>query len=421
MSDAPTPEIILPAAAVWTPGFNAEQAIDAYVATVPADERAKSDAYFEGGYWIDMWGTLIAVLVAWLLLSTRLSAWIRDFAAARTRRVNLQALIYAVTYLLLVTVLMLPWSAYTGYFREHAYGMSNYTMGGFLREWAIALALNAVIGGIAITGLYAIVRRVGKRWVLWATAATGTFMLFIMMISPVFIAPLFNDYKQLPDGELRNSILALAAANGIETQDVYWFDASKQTKRISANVSGLAGTMRISLNDNLLNGASLPEIKAVMAHEMGHYVLRHGPWLALAFTFVFGLTFWVVDRLFARIVASHGSGWGVTGLADPAGLPLVIAIFSVVLFLATPVTNNIVRLAENQADAFGLDAAREPHGFASAAMRISNYRKLEPSALEEFVFFDHPSGRSRVERSMRWLVRHPPASPPPAEPAPPAG
>ena len=89
--------------------------------------------------------------------------------------------------------------------------------------------------------------------------------------------------------------------------------------------------------------------------------------------------------------------------------------------MATPATNNIVRFAENQADAFGLDSAREPHGFASAAMRISNYRKLEPSTLEEFVFFDHPSGRSRVERSMRWLVRHPPASPPPAEPAPPAG
>ncbi len=412
MSDLSAPEIILPTAAEWTPGFDAAQAIDAYIATVPAAERARSDAYFEGGYWIDMWGTVITVLIAWLLLSTRLSAWIRDFAAARTRRVNLQTLIYVVGYLLLVTVLTLPWAAYTTYFREHAYGMSNYTAGGFLREWAIALAVNTVIGGIAITGLYAIVRRVGRRWYLWATAATGTFMLFIMMIAPVFIAPLFNDYQPLPDGELRDSILALAEDNGIEAHDVYWFDASKQTKRISANVSGLAGTMRISLNDNLLHGASPPEIEAVMAHEMGHYVLRHGPWLALAFTIVFGFTFWVVDRLFARIVATRGGGWGVTGLADPAGLPLIVAIFAIVLYLATPVTNNIVRLAENQADAFGLDAAREPHGFASAAMRISNYRKLEPGAIEEFVFFDHPSGRSRVERSMRWLAGNPPPGPP---------
>lgn len=409
MSDLPSPAMTPPSAAVWGPGFDAARATDAYIATVPASERAKSDAYFEGGYWIDMWGTVITVLIAWLLLSTRLSAGLRDFAAARTRRINLQALIYAAGYILLTSVLTLAWSLYVSYFREHAYGMSNYTMGGFLKEWAIGLAVNVVIGGIAITGLYAIVRKVGRHWVLWATAATGAFMLFIMLIAPVFIAPLFNDYKPLPDGEARDSILALAADNGIVAQDVYWFDASRQTKRISANVSGLAGTMRISLNDNLLNGASLPEIRSVMAHEMGHYVLHHGPWLALAFTLAFGFTFWIVERVFARLLARWGGGWRVHGLADPAGLPLVVAIFTIVLYLMTPVTNNIVRLAERQADAFGLDSSREPHGFASAALRISNYRKLEPSALEEFIFFDHPSGRSRIERSMRWLADHPPA------------
>lgn len=324
MSDLPLPDMTLPSAAVWGPDFDAERATDAYIATIPASERAKSDAYFEGGYWIDMWGTVITVLIAWLLLSTRLSAGLRDFAAARTRRTNLQVLIYAVGYMLLISVLTLVWDLYVSYFREHAYGMANYTMGGFLKEWAIGLAVNAVIGGIAITGLYAIVRKVGQHWVLWATAATGTFMLFIMLIAPVFITPLFNDYKPLPDGDVRDSILALATDNGIVTQDVYWFDASKQTKRISANVSGLAGTMRISLNDNLLNGASLPEIRSVMAHEMGHYVLHHGPWLALAFTLVFGFTFWIVDRVFARLLAHWGSGWRVHGLSDPADRKSVV-------------------------------------------------------------------------------------------------
>ena len=95
-------------------------------------------------------------------------------------------------------------------------------------------------------------------------------------------------------------------------------------------------------------------------------------------------------------------------LADPAGLPLAFAIFSVVMLLLTPVTNSIIRAAENQADAFGLDAAREPHGFASVAMRLATYRKLEPGRLEEIIFYDHPSGRARVERAMRWLAEHPP-------------
>jgi STE24 endopeptidase len=145
-----------------------------------------------------------------------------------------------------------------------------------------------------------------------------------------------------------------------------------------------------------------------MAHEMAHYVLHHSYWLPLGMTLVFGLGFWAVDRSFDRIVRRRGQRWEVRGLGDPAGLPLIVAILAVTLYLLTPVMNNMVRLAENQADAYGLDAAREPNGFASVAMRISNYRKLEPSAFEEAIFFDHPSGRTRVARAMRWLAEHPP-------------
>jgi STE24 endopeptidase len=411
MSSTSSPQIILPPEARWGPGFDAARATDAYIATVPASERAKSDAYFEGGYWIDLWSTLITVLIAWLLLSAGMSARLRDFSERRTRRPFLQVLVYAACFLVVFAVLTLPWDLYTGYFREHQYGMSNQDIPGFLRDWGMSLAVGLVIGSFAIAGLYAIVRRVGNRWVGWATAVTGVFMLFTLMISPVFIAPLFNDYHSLPPGVTRESILTLARESGVPADDVFWFDASRQTKRISANVSGFAGTTRIALNDNLLNDTTLPEIRAVMAHEMGHYVLNHSLWLTLALALIFGFGYWVVNRLFSRIQHRHGERWGVRALSDPAGLPLAIAILAVVLLLLSPVKNSIIRTAEHQADVFGLDAAREPYGFASAAMRISNYRKLEPSRLEEIIFFDHPSGRTRVERAMRWLADHPPGNP----------
>lgn len=157
-----------------------------------------------------------------------------------------------------------------------------------------------------------------------------------------------------------------------------------------------------------MNGTSLPEIRAVMGHEMGHYKLHHGLWLTLGFTLSLGVGYWVINRAFGRIQRRHGERWGVRDLADPAGLPLAFAIFAVVLYLLTPATNSMIRTAENQADAFGLDVAKEPHGFASVAMRLSSYRKLEPAALEELIFFDHPSGRARVERAMRWVADHPP-------------
>ncbi len=408
MTEEASPGLILPAEAEWGAGFDVARATDAYVATIPAAEREKSDAYFEGGYWINAWGVLITVLVAWLLLGTRTSARLRDFAERRTRFRFLQVLLYGIAFLLVMFVLTLPWTLYTDWFREHQYGMSNQTLGAFLGEWLIGLVLTVAIMAFAVAGLYAIIRRVRERWVWWATGATAVFMLFVILINPVFVAPLFNDYQSLPDGELRDSILALAHENGVPADDVYWYDASRQTKRISANVSGIAGTTRISLNDNLLNGTSPPEIRAVMAHEMGHYVLNHPLWLPLAIALVLGLGYWAVNRLFGRFQRRHGERWGVRDLADPAGLPLALAIFSVVMLLLSPVRNTIVRVAENQADAFGLDAAREPHGFASVSMRLAKYRKIEPGPVEEFVFYDHPSGRARVERAMRWLAEHPP-------------
>lgn len=408
MPEDQTSGLMLPPAAEWGPGFDVARATDAYVATIPAAEREKSDAYFEGGYWIDAWGVLITVLIAWLLLGTRLSARLRDFSERRTRRPFRQVLLYGIAFLLVLFVLTLPWALYTDYFREHQYGLSNQTLGEFMVEWLIGLALTVAIMTLAIAGLYAIIRRVRERWVYWATGATALFMLFVILINPVFVAPLFNDYKSLPDGELRDSILALARDNGVPADDVYWYDASKQTKRISANVSGLAGTTRIALNDNLLNGTSAPEIRAVMAHEIAHYVLYHSLWLPLVISLVMGLGYWAVNRLFGRLHRRYGERWGVRDIADPAGLPLAMAIFVVVLLLLSPVRNSIIRTAENQADAFGLDAAREPHGFASVAMRLSRYRKIEPGALEETIFYDHPSGRARVERSMRWLAEHPP-------------
>jgi len=93
------------------------------------------------------------------------------------------------------------------------------------------------------------------------------FLLFVSFIAPVYLTPLFNDYKALEDGPIRTSIMSMAHANGIPGDDVYWFDASRQTTRISANVSGAFGTTRISLNDNLLERTSPEEIEAVMGHE----------------------------------------------------------------------------------------------------------------------------------------------------------
>jgi STE24 endopeptidase len=226
------------------------------------EQRRLSDEYFEGGYWLHLWETVYDIGVMAILLTTGLSRRMRDFAERVSRRPVLNVPIYVALFVVATFVLGLPMRIYVDFVREHQYGLSNLTFVHWLGEALIGLAISVVIGGLAFTPLYAAVRRAGARWWVWATGITFVFYLFLTFVTPLLIAPLFNDYKPLPEGPARAVIVALAHANGIPADHLVWFDASKQTTRISANVSGLWGVARISLNDNLLNNTSLPEIKA---------------------------------------------------------------------------------------------------------------------------------------------------------------
>lgn len=386
--------------------FDAGKAVNAYLATVSGAARAKSDAYFEGGYWLLLVDTLYALGVSAILLWGRLSAWIRNLATRVTRSKFWQAAVYAPLYLVLTTVLTFPLTLYEGFFREHAYGLSNQNFLAWFGEFGIGFALTIVIGTLAIAALYTVIRRAGRYWWVWATGLFVAFSVIGLIIAPVFIAPLFNTYKYLPESSLRQNILSLARANDIPATNVYVFDASKQSKRISANVSGFLGTTRISLNDNLLNRTSERETVAVLGHEMGHYVLDHSVRL-LMFASLFALIgFGFASWAFRFLTGIFGGNWDVRTVDDPAGLPVLFALFVVFNFLTLPLQNTVTRTTEAQADIFGLNAARQPDGFSTVTLKLSEYRKLDPSPMEEFVFYDHPSGRSRITMAMRWKAEH---------------
>jgi len=255
--------------------------------------------------------------------------------------------------------------------------------------------------------LFGLVRRLGKSWWVWGATLTIAFAAFVTLIAPVYIAPLFNKYTTLQDPRIKDPILSLARANGIPASDVYEFDASRQSNRVSANVSGFADTLRISLNDNLLKRCTLPEIETTMGHEMGHYVLNHG-YKGLVMNgvlVVIGFAFlsWSINSSLVR----WGEKWDVRGITDVAVLPLAVIAFSLYFFLMTPVTNTISRTLEYEADMYGLNTAQQPDGEANVDMLLGEYRKLDPGPFEEFIFFDHPSGRTRITAAMRWKAEHP--------------
>lgn len=396
--------LVVPAGAQLVPGARLDPVVatNAYLATVPVAAREKSDAYFEGGYWLLLWGTLVTVLVSLLLLVTGWSRAMRDRAERVTRFHFLQTVIYWAQYIVLVTIITLPWSLYTDFFREHQYGLSTQNIGGWIGDAAKALMVSLILNGIALGVLYMVVRRFPRSWVTWGTVVGVAFLAIGVLIAPVFITPIFNKVTLLRDQRVLTPVLRMAHASGMMTNDIYVVDASRQSTRISANVSGMLGTQRITMNDNLLNRASLPEIEAVMGHELGHYVLNHTYKLVTFFTIILALAFMVLKRGFDWAQRRWGERWGVRDIADPAGFPLVVLIVTLFFFVLTPVMNTETRTTEQEADDFGLNAARQPDGFASIALKLSDYRKLSPGAVEEFIFFDHPSGRTRIMTAMRW-------------------
>jgi Zn-dependent protease with chaperone function len=389
------------------PAFDPVKATNAYLARVSGQARKNSDSYFEGqAEWLPVVDTIYALIVAAILLWSRVSARIRNYAVDMTRSRFWQVPIYILAYVALTTLLTFPLSVYEDFIREHAYGLSNQNFLQWFIDFAKGFGVNLVAFLVVGTVIYAVIRRTKDTWWIWASLVTVGFLLVADVIAPVFISPLFNDYYPLADSPLKHSILSLARSEGIPVTNVYEFDASKQSKRISANVSGAFGTTRISLTDNLINRSTPREVKAVLGHEMGHYVLNHNiigdTWLGLLFVLVYACVAWG----FRRLTSVFGGNWDVRTVDDPAGLPLLMGLASVVFLLATPIQNTITRTLEQQADMFGINAAREPDGFALAALQLSEYRKLDPSPWEEFIFYDHPSGRTRIWTVMRWKAEH---------------
>ena len=385
--------------------FDPELATQAWMATLGGAARAKSDAYFEGGYWLILWDAVVTIVAAWLVLrfgwAARLSAW----AQRRTRRKWLQSFLFALPYMLLVAIITAPFAIYTEFFREKQYGLMNQSFAAWIGENAMIMGINALIVALLFIGIHAAIRRAPRNWWAIGTGITVAGLAVVIMIGPVFLEPLFNKYTPLPAGPVRDAVLSMARANGVPADNVYLVDASKQSDRVSANVAGLFGTTRIALNDNLMK-QPVDEVRSVMAHELGHYVLNHIWKMLITMSVIVALAFVAMARLLPWMVDRFGAGWGVMSLDDPAILPIAFILLAGIGVVLTPFTNTMVRTQEIEADRFGLNAARAPDSFASIAMKLSQYRKIEPGPVEEAIFFDHPSGHTRVLTAMRWKAEH---------------
>lgn len=365
---------------------------------------AKAQAYTTGNHWLLFAGIGISILIAWIMVRFRLL----DRIAARMegRGAALATFTVSAAFMLISSLLALPWTLYTDWHRQRAYDLSQQPLGDFLGQLALSEALSAVIGGLFLLGVYTLIRRTGQRWWIWSGGFSALVVLLMLLAGPSVIQPLFNEYKPVPPGEVRTALEQIADDVDIPHDRIFMYDGSRQSERFTANVAGIGPTARIAISDVALKEASLDEVRAVTGHEAGHYKLGHVWRSAIILPLLALLFFFLLNRLFTPVARLLGSD---ARLDEPRGLPVFAVVGSLLGLLITPLTNSLTRVGENEADQYSLETVNEPEALATALVKTAEYRYPRPSPLQETLFYTHPSVEKRVLRAMEWKANNPAA------------
>ena len=377
--------------------FNPAAETARYIDSLGPEALQKAADYTNASQWMLLWGLLVSALVTWIIVRTG----ILDKVSAKLgqRGWSLRTWLVGVTFFFVSAILSLPWGIYEEWGLEKSYGRTSQSLSDFLMQDAIGIVMSSLLGGLFFLGVYALMRRAGKLWWLWSGGLTALAISATLLVSPILIEPIFNDYRPVPAGPVRTALLEMADDAGIPHDRLLMFDGSRQSNNFTANVSGVFGTARIAISDVALKQATLDEVKAVTGHEVGHYVEGHIWRTVGVFALLAIVGFFLADRLFPRFAKLFGSSARVD---DPVGIPVLLFIVGLFGILATPAINFMVRQGERDADNYSLRTANLPDALSAALVKTAEYRYPRPSALQEAVFYTHPSVEWRVRNAMEW-------------------
>jgi STE24 endopeptidase len=382
--------------------FNVDAATARFIDSLGPAVLQKAHDYTVGKEWMLLWGLVVAAVVTWLIV--RSGVLDRVETGIAERRENLRALVVSAVYLLVSAILTLPWTIYASWWREKSYGRTSQPLGDFLWQNGLATLISIVVTALFLTAVYWLIRRAGKTWWLWSGGVAAVGLAFVFLVSPILIEPLFNKYEPVPPGQVRDAVVEMAGRAGVPPDRVFMYNGSRQSNNFTANAGGVGSTARVAISDVALNNASLDEVRAVTGHEIGHYVLKHTWWGLLVFSLLAVALFWIADRTFPRFARAFGTN---APIADPRGVAILLFMVSLFGLIATPLTNWFGRTLETQADRYSLETENRPDALSTALVKTAEYRYPRPNAVEEFLFYDHPSVERRVRAAMEWKATHP--------------
>ncbi len=343
--------------------------------------------------------TTLSLLIPALLLFTGMSTRLRRLAQRIGRRWVLMVALYALLFTLVTAVLTLPLAYYGEFVRQHAYGLSNQSFGRWLGEWLKGVAVSGAGLALVLWIPYWLLRRSPKHWWLYAGLATIPIATLVLVVTPIWVDPLFNDFGPMKDKALETRILSLARRAGIEGSRVYQVNKSVDTRTVNAYVTGLGSTKRIVLWDTILARLEPDQVLFVTAHEMGHFVLRHTLAFILGAAALITVSLYMVHRVAGRLIDRFSRQFGFGLLSDVASFPLLLLLGSLVSLVLVPALLALSRYQEHEADRFALEVTRDNRAAATTFVRLQeeNLSVPRPGPLYMFWRGSHPALGDRID------------------------
>lgn len=376
------------------------QAATSIVYPITPERRELLNRYSNFSQWWDIFDTLFGWILLLAITLTGISSRLFKLTERIFKIQFLQFLLYLALLIVILFVVSFPLDYYRDFVVEHGYGLSSQSFGGWLSDWAKNIPIEYV-GFIIMFGfLFFLIRRSPRRWWLWFSLGAIPVVILLIVVAPIIISPLFNDFVPLQDQQLKTEITALADRGGIGNADIFQVNASKQSNKLNAYVTGLFGSKRIVLYDTLIKALTTKQILFVMAHEMGHYVMHHVWLTVLMIIALLALSTWLIARFLPSLIKKYQRRFGFDSITSYAATPLILFALGFVMFFAQPATNSLSRYFEHQADKYAMEMTDYNSADAIVAFeKLSAYNLSDPdpNPFIEFWFYNHPALHRRID------------------------
>lgn len=409
---------ILPVSIVLICMFGAAYALLAPAEPIPLDNPEAHKlipVVTDKMFWCDRQKTAIGfgwTIISFGLLMTFLQSGLAfklsKFAESKTSKFILQVLIFMGIWALAIEIITFPISYLSGYVFSHYYGLSSQSFNDWLLDYLKSFLMQIALEVPMWALLLFLIRKFPRKWPYLQVISGIPIMLFMTFISPILLAPVFNQFMLMPPSPLRTDIKKLAAKAGIPDAPIYVVDKSKQTNTINAYVSGIGSSQRIVIWDTLLKKLPHEQILCVVAHELGHYALNH-VMIACGLAILAGLWTIPVNLYFTPILFENmPKAWGIKRIQDLSTIAIFIYVSHCGEFWLCPFESTYSRIKERDADMYGLKIHHDPMNFARtyAFLATENLSEPCPPKLFELWFYSHPPLATRIKYVMDADVKN---------------